>query len=168
MRRTPNTNTANIFARVLNRIAYSRPRFTAWYDHCVFLFTGKPIPIVSWYMENILLQSHSISSDGKVVISKIDVPSVTRSYLNRTYTCQATNTNLIQPFHRTVRLELNRKFSPPNLRYKFLINSAPAGIGKTLFASFNILWIVADVFIRLGENYRFLRERTVVEIFFEF
>lgn len=70
---------------------------------------GKPVPSVSWYMENTLLQSHSVSSPDNVVISKIDVSSITRSYLNRTYTCQATNTNLIQPFHRTVRLELHLK-----------------------------------------------------------
>lgn len=96
-------------------------QFNTWYNYNVFFFiAGKPVPSVSWYMENTLLQSHSVSSPDNVVISKIDVSSITRSYLNRTYTCQATNTNLIQPFHRTVRLELHRKFSPLNLSYKFL------------------------------------------------
>lgn len=75
-----------------------------------FIFIGKPVPLVSWYMENNLIQSQSISSDGEVVISKIDIPNVSRSHLNRTYTCQATNTNLIQPLHKIVRIELNCKF----------------------------------------------------------
>ncbi|XP_065222617.1 hemicentin-1-like isoform X2 [Planococcus citri] len=68
---------------------------------------GKPIPMVSWYMENTVIESHTTSSEGKVVTSKIDIPNVSRSFLNRTYTCQATNTNLIKPNRKTVRIELH-------------------------------------------------------------
>lgn len=84
-------------------------------------FPGKPIPAVRWYMENSEIESHSTSSDGKVVISKIDIPNVSRSFLNRTYTCQAKNTELISPYHRTVRVELHRKFRyvQLNLAYKY-------------------------------------------------
>jgi hypothetical protein len=45
-----------------------------------------------------------------VVVNRLEVLHVTREHLNTTYKCQASNTKLMLPAEKTVRLELYRKY----------------------------------------------------------
>ncbi|CAB3246046.1 unnamed protein product [Arctia plantaginis] len=51
-------------------------------------------------------------TDTHVVVNKLELPHVKRNHLNTTFKCRASNTNLVSPQEKTVRLEMNLK---PNL-----------------------------------------------------
>lgn len=43
---------------------------------------------------------------NNVIVNRLEVTSVKREHLNSTYKCQASNTKLMMPAEKTVRLEL--------------------------------------------------------------
>lgn len=47
-----------------------------------------------------------------VSVNRLEVFKVTREALNTTYKCQASNTKLVPPVERSVRLEMLRKCRP--------------------------------------------------------
>jgi hypothetical protein len=50
------------------------------------------------------------TSHHVVVVNRLEVSHVTREHLNTTYKCQASNTKLMLPAEKTVRLELHREY----------------------------------------------------------
>jgi hypothetical protein len=50
------------------------------------------------------------TSHHVVVVNRLEVSHVTREHLNTTYKCQASNTKLMLPAEKTVRLELYREY----------------------------------------------------------
>ncbi|XP_074036951.1 protein turtle homolog A isoform X2 [Leptinotarsa decemlineata] len=67
---------------------------------------GRPTPTVSWFMNDRIIEGHVEAIGNHVIVNRLDVNSVTRDHLNSTYKCQASNTKLMMPVEKTVRLEL--------------------------------------------------------------
>ncbi len=76
----------------------------------IFCCLGKPLPTVSWFVNDRLVDGRVDTNDHRVTINKLEIHGVQRSHLNSTYKCQASNTNLVLPTQKTVRLELIREF----------------------------------------------------------
>jgi hypothetical protein len=75
------------------------------------LFPGKPTPTVSWFVNDKLVDGLlETTSHHVVVVNRLEVSHVTREHLNTTYKCQASNTKLMLPVEKTVRLELYREY----------------------------------------------------------
>ncbi|GBP04548.1 Synaptogenesis protein syg-2 [Eumeta japonica] len=67
----------------------------------------RPQPTLSWLINNKPISEHTLlKNDGKVIISRIKIGAVDRSWLNTTVKCQATNTALLSPHERTARVEM--------------------------------------------------------------
>lgn len=76
-----------------------------------FLFTGRPEPIVTWMNGTQQLESgNGVSMGRHVTVNRLEVPHITRSALNNTYRCQASNTKLVPPVERSIRIDMLRKF----------------------------------------------------------
>jgi len=74
-------------------------------------FPGKPTPTVSWFVNDRLVDGLlETTSHHVVVVNRLEVSRVTREHLNTTYKCQASNTKLVLPVEKTVRLELYREY----------------------------------------------------------
>lgn len=41
-----------------------------------------------------------------VTVNRLEVPNISRSALNNTYRCQASNTKLVPPVERSIRIEM--------------------------------------------------------------
>lgn len=50
------------------------------------------------------------ASHHVIVVNRLEVSRVSREHLNTTYKCQASNTKLMLPTEKTVRLELYREY----------------------------------------------------------
>lgn len=61
----------------------------------------------------------AIGNHDHVIVNRLKVEGVKREHLNSTYKCQASNTKLMMPVERTVRLELLREYRFP-VRDKYL------------------------------------------------
>ncbi|XP_059053190.1 hemicentin-1-like [Achroia grisella] len=71
---------------------------------------GRPTPTVIWLIDgNPALQYVNEKTDTHVVVNKLELPHVRRDHLNTTFKCRASNTNLVSPQDKTVRLEMNLK-----------------------------------------------------------
>lgn len=69
--------------------------------------TGRPEPIVTWYSGMTPLQTGGGVSMGRhVTVNRLEISHVKRDALNTTYVCQASNTKLVPPAERTVRVEM--------------------------------------------------------------
>ncbi|BES90652.1 CD80-like C2-set immunoglobulin domain [Nesidiocoris tenuis] len=67
---------------------------------------GEPTPTVSWFINDKLVQGRVETVQNNVVVNKLDISKLLRSHLNTTYKCQASNTKLMTPTEKTVRLEM--------------------------------------------------------------
>ncbi|XP_024081839.1 hemicentin-1-like [Cimex lectularius] len=67
---------------------------------------GEPRPTVSWFVNEKLVEASDYTEGNNLVINKLTVPSLKRHHLNTTYKCQASNTKLMTPTEKTVRLEM--------------------------------------------------------------
>ncbi|XP_019871774.2 hemicentin-1 isoform X2 [Aethina tumida] len=67
---------------------------------------GRPTPTVSWFINDRLVEGQLESSGNHVMVNRLVVNRVTRDHLNSTYKCQASNTKLMMPAEKSVRLEL--------------------------------------------------------------
>lgn len=89
---------------------------------CVFdTFLGRPLPKVTWWLENALLDESMeyVTSDPddpdeptrKItkVRNVLHVENVDRNTLNSVFTCQATNSRLVHPISSTITLDVNCK-----------------------------------------------------------
>lgn len=76
----------------------------------MIMSTGRPEPVVTW-----LIDGHSAAqyigekTDTHVVVNRLELLHVRREDLNKTFKCRATNTNLVPPQEKAVRLEMNRE-----------------------------------------------------------
>ncbi|CAH0552052.1 unnamed protein product [Brassicogethes aeneus] len=67
---------------------------------------GRPTPTVSWFVNERMAEGQLESIGNHVMVNRLEVTGVTRDHLNSTYKCQASNTKLMMPAEKTVRLEL--------------------------------------------------------------
>ncbi|XP_058801892.1 B-cell receptor CD22-like, partial [Phymastichus coffea] len=71
---------------------------------------GKPEPTVRWYVNGRLKNDDSYESTaGDVIEKKLTVNSLNRSHLFSNFTCQAHNTELVEPKQVSLILDLNLK-----------------------------------------------------------
>lgn len=78
-----------------------------------FSHAGRPAPTVMWLIDDVPAPQYiGEKTDTHVVVNRLEVPEVKRKHLNTTYKCRATNTNLVSPQEKTVRLEMNREYHP--------------------------------------------------------
>ncbi|XP_076268336.1 protein turtle homolog A-like isoform X1 [Rhynchophorus ferrugineus] len=67
---------------------------------------GKPSPTVTWFVNDRIVEGHIEAIGNHVMVNRLEVKGVTRDKLNSTFKCQASNTKLMMPSEKTVRLEL--------------------------------------------------------------
>ncbi|GLV36525.1 hypothetical protein CBL_07978 [Carabus blaptoides fortunei] len=67
---------------------------------------GRPVPTVSWFINDRISEGQIESIGHHVIVNRLEVPRVRRQHLNSTYKCQASNTKLMMPNEKMVRLEL--------------------------------------------------------------
>lgn len=73
----------------------------------IFLFvSGRPVPTVSWFVNDRIVEGQLDQIGHHVIVNRLEVPRVRRQHLNSTYKCQASNTKLMMPAEKMVRLEL--------------------------------------------------------------
>ena len=65
---------------------------------------------MSWFVNDRLVDGLLETGHRAFVANRLEVSRVTREHLNTTYKCQASNTKLMLPAEKTVRLELNREY----------------------------------------------------------
>lgn len=97
-----------------------------------FAIAGRPEPNVTWLNGLIPVQTGGGVSMGRhVTVNRLEIQHIKRDALNNTYVCQASNTKLVPPAERSVRVEMLCKcakfyssyfyYSP----YSFLLSSDP-------------------------------------------
>ncbi|KFB42107.1 hypothetical protein ZHAS_00009768 [Anopheles sinensis] len=68
---------------------------------------GRPEPTVTWLNGNEIMQTGGGVSMGRhVTVNRLEIPKMTRSALNNTYKCQASNTKLVPPAERSIRVDM--------------------------------------------------------------
>ncbi|XP_059610810.1 uncharacterized protein LOC132257796 [Phlebotomus argentipes] len=80
---------------------------------------GRPEPSVAWYNGVMPLSTGTGISMGRhVTVNRLEINHVSRDALNNTYKCQASNTKLVPPAERSVRLEMLLKPLTVNISEK--------------------------------------------------
>ncbi|XP_075223938.1 neural cell adhesion molecule 1-like [Lycorma delicatula] len=67
---------------------------------------GQPSPTVSWFVNDNLVEGRVEQAGANIIVNKLEVRRVRRHQLNSTFKCQASNTKLMQPAEKLIRLEL--------------------------------------------------------------
>ncbi|XP_065167834.1 hemicentin-1-like isoform X2 [Atheta coriaria] len=67
---------------------------------------GRPAPTVSWFVNDRLVEGKLSYPKNNVIINRLETRSLSREDLNSSFKCQASNTKLMMPAEKTVRLEL--------------------------------------------------------------
>ncbi|KPJ18124.1 Nephrin [Papilio machaon] len=71
---------------------------------------GRPAPTVIWLIDGTpATQYIGEKTDTHVVVNRLELPHIKRTHLNTTFKCRASNTNLVSPQEKMVRLEMNLK-----------------------------------------------------------
>lgn len=81
------------------------------------------MPTVSWFINERMVEGHLETIGNNVIVNRLEVPGVKREHLNSSYKCQASNTKLMMPVEKTVRLELLCKYIYRKILYAILLNS---------------------------------------------
>lgn len=72
-----------------------------------FVIVGRPEPNVTWLNGLIPVQTGGGVSMGRhVTVNRLEIQHIKRDALNNTYVCQASNTKLVPPAERSVRVEM--------------------------------------------------------------
>ncbi|ETN61505.1 hypothetical protein AND_006833 [Anopheles darlingi] len=67
----------------------------------------RPEPTVTWLNGNEIMQTGGGVSMGRhVTVNRLEISKMTRSALNNTYKCQASNTKLVPPAERSIRVDM--------------------------------------------------------------
>ncbi|XP_043654043.1 uncharacterized protein LOC122620578 isoform X2 [Drosophila teissieri] len=83
---------------------------------------GRPEPTVTWLNGTRTLEAGSGVSMGRhVTVNRLEVAQISRSALNNTYRCQASNTKLVAPVERSIRIEMLLKPTSVNLTNKLKV-----------------------------------------------
>lgn len=69
------------------------------------------MPTVSWFINERMVEGHLEPIGNNVIVNRLEVPGVKREHLNSSYKCQASNTKLMMPVEKSVRLELLCKYT---------------------------------------------------------
>lgn len=84
-----------------------------------FIISGRPEPSVAWYNGTQPVQTTGGIPMGRhVIVNRLEVQHVNRDAFNTTYKCQASNTKLVPPAERTVRLDMLCKYDMFSLFYE--------------------------------------------------
>lgn len=68
---------------------------------------GRPEPTVSWLVNGTIEPKYiGVKTDTHVVVNRLEIQKLQRDDLNTTFKCRATNTHLVPPQEKTVRLEM--------------------------------------------------------------
>ncbi|XP_068619113.1 kin of IRRE-like protein 2 isoform X2 [Battus philenor] len=71
---------------------------------------GRPAPTVIWLINGSPAPQYiGEKTDTHVVVNRLELPHIKRTHLNTTFKCRASNTNLVSPLEKTVRMEMNLK-----------------------------------------------------------
>ncbi|XP_071532986.1 uncharacterized protein [Panulirus ornatus] len=87
--------------------------------------SGRPRPNVSWFHEEKLLDDVIEVRRGEMTSNTLRLSSLTRDYLYRVLTCQASNSNLSVPLAATVTLDMS--FPPLDVRILGTVESLSEG-----------------------------------------
>ncbi|XP_075983104.1 neural cell adhesion molecule 1-like isoform X2 [Anticarsia gemmatalis] len=69
---------------------------------------GRPEPVVSWWIDGTPASQYiGVKTDTHVIVNRLELQHLKREDLNTTFKCRASNTNLVPPQEKIVRLELN-------------------------------------------------------------
>lgn len=72
---------------------------------------GRPEPNVTWYNGAQAVQTNgAVSTSRHITVNRLEINHVKRDALNSTYVCQASNTKLVPPAERAVRVEMLCEF----------------------------------------------------------
>ena len=72
-------------------------------------FLGDPMPQVTWWRDNHLIDSSFEKTFSKTVQNTLSVPQVTREDLGATLMCQASNNNISAPASTRATIDLKCK-----------------------------------------------------------
>ncbi|KAG6452458.1 hypothetical protein O3G_MSEX007644 [Manduca sexta] len=69
---------------------------------------GRPEPLVSWWIDGTPAPQYiGMKTDTHVMVNRLELQHLKREDLNTTYKCRASNTNLVPPQEKVIRLEMN-------------------------------------------------------------
>lgn len=77
--------------------------------YALFFFIGRPQPEVRWMVNGVLVDDQYEHNTGDVIENRLLWPSVQRTDLNSIFTCQAINTQLVEPRENSYILDLHCK-----------------------------------------------------------
>lgn len=79
-----------------------------------------------------------VKTDTHVIVNRLEVPRITRDHLNTTFKCRATNTHLVPPQEKSVRLEMNCKyFIDPLSRFSVRLKDKLENYRMVSYSGFN-------------------------------
>ncbi|XP_050727933.1 nephrin-like [Eriocheir sinensis] len=94
---------------------------------------GHPRPRVTWWNEGALLDNVSEVNTGQVTRNALSLPPLTRADLNKTLTCQASNSNLSIPLSTVITIDMT--FPPLSVTLgpgSGSVLTVREGVGQTL------------------------------------
>ncbi|KAK3922983.1 Protein turtle-like protein B [Frankliniella fusca] len=83
---------------------------------------GRPLPRVTWWYENIMLDDSYERRSERRVQNVLHLENLQRKELNRVYTCKASNNQLAAPITSFVRLDMNREYLESNFSKRTYFN----------------------------------------------
>ncbi|XP_067623332.1 uncharacterized protein side-III [Eurosta solidaginis] len=119
---------------------------------------GRPEPVVTWLNGTRQLESgNGVSMGRHVTVNRLEVPHISRSTLNNTYRCQASNTKLVPPVERSIRIEMLLKPTSVSLTNKPKVFSSGTQYNLTCVVAGS----VPDTEIRWTQNNRPFKRGTL-------
>jgi hypothetical protein len=79
---------------------------------------GRPLPQVTWYQGNTLLNTTSIQIVDKKVKNILQLNRLERKDLHNVYVCQSSNNDVIPAISSSVTLDLNCKYRADEAKRK--------------------------------------------------